>query len=47
MVNKTMEHHIFLAFSEATTIIITFDIWMSQGGFDTIFDLVVNYINKK
>jgi len=45
MVNKTMEHRIFLAFNEAITIITTFDLWMSQGGFDT-FDLVVNYINS-
>jgi hypothetical protein len=45
MVNKAMEHHFFLAFNEATTIIATFYIWMSQGGFDT-FDLVVNYDNN-
>jgi hypothetical protein len=42
MVNKTMECHILLQLAEATT----FDLWMSQIGFDT-FVLVVNYINKK
>jgi hypothetical protein len=46
MVNKTMEHHVFPTFVDATIVITTFDLWMSQGGFD-MFVLVVNYINKK
>jgi hypothetical protein len=46
MVNKTMESHVFLALTKATTIIAIFDLWMSHGGFDTIV-LVVNYINKQ
>jgi len=46
MVSKTMERHVLLTFIDATTIIATFDLWMSQGSFDT-FALVVNYINKK
>jgi hypothetical protein len=46
MVNKTMERHVLLTFINATTIIATFDLWMSQRGFD-MSALVVNYINKK
>lgn len=46
MVNKTMEWHVLHALAKAITTIITFDIWISQGGFDT-FVLMVNYINKK
>jgi hypothetical protein len=46
MVSKTMEHHVLLTFINATTVTATFDLWMSQRGFDT-FALVVNYINKK
>jgi len=41
-----MESHVFCALSEATTIIVMFDLWMSHSGFDT-FVLVVNYINKQ
>jgi hypothetical protein len=40
-----MERYVFLALDEATMLITTFDLWMSQGGFGT-FALVVNYINK-
>jgi hypothetical protein len=36
----------FLTFIDVTIITTTFDLWMSQKGFDT-FALVVNYINKK
>jgi hypothetical protein len=36
----------FLAFFDAIIIITTFNLWMSQRGFD-MFALVVNYINKK
>jgi hypothetical protein len=46
MVNKTMERHVLLTFTNTTTVIATFDLWMFQGSFDT-FALVVNYINKK
>jgi hypothetical protein len=41
-----MEHHVFPTFVDATIVIITFYLWMSQGGFD-MFALVVNYIKKK
>jgi len=40
-----MEHHVFLTLVDATIVITTFDLWMSQGGFD-MFILVMNYINK-
>jgi hypothetical protein len=46
MVGKTMECHVLPTFIDATIIITTFDLWMSQRGFGT-FALVVNYINKK
>jgi hypothetical protein len=39
-----MEHCIFLAFNEATTIITTFDIWMSEGGFGT-FEITLTITN--
>ncbi len=45
-VNKTMEHHVLLAFIDAIIVTTAFDSWMSWGGFDT-FVLVMNYINKK
>jgi hypothetical protein len=45
MVKKTMESHVLDALVKATTIIATFDLWTSFGGFDT-FALVVNYINN-
>jgi len=37
---------VFLTFVDVTIVITTFDLWMSQGGFD-MFALVVNYIKKK
>jgi hypothetical protein len=46
MVSKTMERHVLPTLADATTIIATFDLWMSRKGFDT-FALVMNYINKK
>jgi hypothetical protein len=46
MVNKIMASYVLLALVETTTIIATFDLWMSQRGFDT-FAFVVNYTNKK
>jgi hypothetical protein len=46
MVNKTNEHHVFLAFTEAIPIIRMFDLWMSYERFYTL-SLVINYINKK
>lgn len=45
MVSKTMECHVILTLVEATTIITTFDLWMSWTSFAT-FVFVVNYINK-
>jgi hypothetical protein len=41
-----MESHVLHALVEATTIIATFDLWMSHSKVDT-FVLVVNYINKQ
>jgi hypothetical protein len=41
-----MERRVFLTLTDATTVIATFDLWMSRGSFDA-FALVVNYINKK
>ncbi len=41
-----MDCHVFITFAETITMIVTFDLWMSCGGFDT-FALVVNYINSK
>jgi len=41
-----MERHVLPTLADATTIIATFDLWMSRKGFDT-FALVMNYINKK
>jgi hypothetical protein len=46
MVNKSIESHVIPTLIEATTITVTFDIWMSWEGFD-MFVLVVNYISKK
>jgi hypothetical protein len=46
MVNKMMESHVLPTLVEATTIIATFDLWMSCDKVDT-FALVVNYINKQ
>jgi hypothetical protein len=40
-----MEHSVFPIFVDAITIIATFDLWMSRGGFYT-FALILNYINK-
>jgi hypothetical protein len=45
MVNKTMEHHVFLALIKTNIVTTTFDLWVSWVRFD-IFALVVNYINK-
>jgi hypothetical protein len=41
-----MECHVLPALVKATTIITTFDLWMSRTCFDT-FVFVINYINKK
>ncbi len=41
-----MDRHVFLTLVETITMIVTFDLRMSCGGFDT-FALVVNYINSK
>jgi len=41
-----MDHHVFLTFVETITMIVTFYLWMSCGGFDT-FALMVNDINSK
>jgi hypothetical protein len=46
MVSKAMEQYLFATLTKATVITTTFDLWMSQGGFD-MFVFVVNYINKK
>ncbi len=35
MFNKIVEHHILHSFAKTTTINVTFDLWMSCGGFDT------------
>ncbi len=45
-INKTMERHFLPTLVDAIIIIATFDLWMSQKGFD-MFVLIVNYINKK
>jgi hypothetical protein len=45
MVIKIMERYVLLALVKPTIMTTTFDLWMSQGGFDT-FVLVVNYINQ-
>jgi hypothetical protein len=46
MVSKSIESRVIPTFIEATTITITFYLWMSWKGFD-MFVLVVNYYIKK
>jgi hypothetical protein len=41
-----MEWHVFPPLAKAIIVLATFDLLMSQDGFDT-FALVVKYINKK
>jgi hypothetical protein len=45
MVTKTMQLHVLLGLVKATTLITSFDLWMSKGGMDT-FSLVINYLNE-
>jgi hypothetical protein len=46
MVTKVMEQYLFATLAKTTIVSTTFDLWMSQGGFD-MFVIIVNYINKK
>ncbi len=41
-----MDRHVFFTFAKTITMIFTFDLWMSCGGFDS-FTLMVKYINSK
>jgi hypothetical protein len=45
MVKKTMQLHLLLELAMATTLSVSFDLWMSRGGVDT-FALVINYLNE-
>jgi hypothetical protein len=45
MVKKTMQLHVLLGLAKVTTLLISFDFWMSKGGMDT-FALVINYLNE-
>jgi TRAP-type mannitol/chloroaromatic compound transport system permease large subunit len=45
MVKKTMQLHVLLRFVEETTLLTSFDLWMSRGCMDT-FALVINYLNE-
>jgi hypothetical protein len=43
---RTMEQYVWPLLQEATTVSVTFDLWMSRAGFDT-FTMVVNFIDKE
>jgi hypothetical protein len=46
MVAKTTRNYVFLALNAYNVITISFDLWMSQVGFDT-FALIINVVNKE
>jgi hypothetical protein len=45
MVTKCKNMHVLPKLANATTISISFDLWMSRGGID-MFALVINYLTK-
>jgi len=45
MVKKTMQLHVLITLTKATTLLASFDLWMSKGGMYT-FALVINYSNE-
>ncbi len=45
MIKKTMQLHVLIALTKATTLSTSFDLWMSKGGMYT-FALVINYSNE-
>ncbi len=44
MLQKTMDTYVLLTLFSCVTSSVTFDLWMSQSGFNT-FALVVNFID--
>jgi hypothetical protein len=46
MVAKTIENYVLPTLNDCITITTSFDLWMSQIGFNT-FALVVNFIHKE
>ncbi len=40
-----MQLHVLQRLAKATTLSISFDVWMSRGGVDT-FALVIDYLNE-
>jgi hypothetical protein len=45
MLQRTMEQYVWPLVQEATTMFVTFNLWISHAGFDT-FAMVVNFIDK-
>jgi hypothetical protein len=45
MVTKTIQLHVLPGLVKTTTLLVSFDLWMSRGGVDT-FALVINCLNE-